>query len=334
MKRSLLSITALLLSILLVACGSSAGAGSGGDTSTGGTDTGSTSSADGSATVDTGPGPDVCQLTCGTNVCGDDGCGGTCGTCANGTMCTNGQCVPDGGCTPEMVAANCADKTCGPDGCGSLCGNCQTDQMCHAITSTCVCAPACDVRECGSDNVCGLSCGDCADGFACNEAGTCIADYPPGPYGTRVGDTIANLTFLTNTGRSVSLKSFYGQEKVMVITSAAGWCTACQAEAQEFVDFNALYDDRGLILFYTLYEDDRGNPIDADYVDHWIEWLELDYPVYQDADFALQPYYTENATPLNMVVTTEDMQIRYQEVGFSEFQVLYWAKKYMFEGND
>lgn len=45
----------------------------------------------------------------------------------------------------------------------------------------------------------------------------------------------------------------------------------------------------------------------------------------------MQDYYDENATPLNMVVTTKDMQIRYVEVGYSDFQVTYWAKKYMYE---
>lgn len=43
---------------------------------------------------------------------------------------------------------------------------------------SCACIPQCDIlaRECGGDG-CGGSCGDCADGFSCdNEPGLCVAD--------------------------------------------------------------------------------------------------------------------------------------------------------------
>jgi len=124
---------------------------------------------------------------------------------------------------------------------------------------------------------------------------------------------------------------------VIILTSAAGWCSVCREEAQAFNDFFGLYDTRGLIIVYTLFEDDRGNPISPEYVQTWIDYFDLDYPVYQDritdGQFAMQPFYDQDATPLNMVVTTKDMQIRYREVGYSDFQVTYWAKKYMFEAN-
>ncbi len=37
-----------------------------------------------------------CVPMCGSNVCGDDGCGGSCGTCSGGTTCQGGQCVGGG----------------------------------------------------------------------------------------------------------------------------------------------------------------------------------------------------------------------------------------------
>ncbi len=39
---------------------------------------------------------DKCSCTCGSKVCGDDGCGGTCGTCKQGLECKNGGCVCNG----------------------------------------------------------------------------------------------------------------------------------------------------------------------------------------------------------------------------------------------
>ena len=79
----------------------------------------------------------------------------------------------------------------------------------------------------------------------------------------------------------------------------------------------------------------RLNPITGDYVQSWIDYFGLTYIVLQDkivdGQFQLQSFYDENATPLNMVVTTADMKIRYRAVGYSAFQVNYWAKKFMFE---
>ena len=329
MKRSLLSVNLLFLSIALLACEgvtNTGGGGSGGRDSGRG-DTGQAATGDVSVAA-----PDVpCEPSCEGKQCGDNGCGGVCGDCDEQTeTCTNDQCVPAGGCAAEVVAVNCQDRACGPDGCGEQCGHCGEGEMCDLASFTCVCAPVCGAQECGVDTVCGASCGSCANGSTC-EDGACVADYPAGPYGNQVGDTIANLEFKTATDRPISLKSFYRQGKVIILTSAAGWCEACKTEAQGFNSFLSLWEERGLALVYTLYEDDVGNPIYPAYINHWIEMLGLDYPVYQDPDFVLQPYYTDNATPLNMVITTADMQIRYLAVGYSELQVEYYAKKYLNE---
>lgn len=37
--------------------------------------------------------PPTCTRTCGSRVCGNDGCGGSCGACGAGTSCENGQCL-------------------------------------------------------------------------------------------------------------------------------------------------------------------------------------------------------------------------------------------------
>jgi hypothetical protein len=235
-------------------------------------------------------------------------------------------------CTEPQRVVNCAGRQCGGDGCGGVCGDCGDGQACNLASAQCECVPDCGARTCGTDPRCGASCGGCDEGSQCSAAGVCELAYPPGPYGTAVGDTIDNLTFYTAEGRAVRLEQFFGREKVIILTSAAGWCSVCRDEAVEFKNFNGLWDDRGLIMVYTLFEDDRGNPISGPFVQAWIDYFDLDYPVYQDRDFQMLPFYDQDATPLNMVVTTKDMQIRYREVGWSQFQVTYWAKKYMAEG--
>jgi hypothetical protein len=61
----------------------------------------------------------TCTPSCGTKVCGGDGCGGSCGTCAGGQTCGS-----DGTCQPHQCTCHpCGKPTfiCDPDN-GCICG--------------------------------------------------------------------------------------------------------------------------------------------------------------------------------------------------------------------
>ncbi|MFH1531704.1 MAG: hypothetical protein ABIK09_13340 [Pseudomonadota bacterium] len=146
-----------------------------------------------------------CIPDCAGKICGSDGCGGSCGDCADGEGCTAaGQCA---GC--DVVCADyecgvmggCDCGTCGEglqcmggmcvagDTCAGACGaqsaaGCYCDEscaeygdccpdvcdQCPELTSCGECVPDCTGKICGSDG-CDGTCGDCAAGEACNEAG-------------------------------------------------------------------------------------------------------------------------------------------------------------------
>ena len=121
----------------------------------------------------------ACTPSCGSNVCGSDGCGGFCGTCPTGQSCSSGQCVA--GCTPS-----CGNNVCGSDGCGGSCGTCPSGQTCTAGQCTGGCTPSCGTNVCGSDG-CGGSCGTCPSGQACTN-GQCVAGCTPDCTGKQCGD--------------------------------------------------------------------------------------------------------------------------------------------------
>jgi hypothetical protein len=98
------------------------------------------------------PGSNSCTPSCGSKVCGSDGCGGTCGTCATGTSCsTAGQCVSNG--TPatcshaicssgtKLVAScdPCAAKICAQD---SYCCSNSWDATCVKEVAS-ICSQSC-----------------------------------------------------------------------------------------------------------------------------------------------------------------------------------------------
>ncbi|TNF34248.1 MAG: hypothetical protein EP329_07450 [Deltaproteobacteria bacterium] len=164
-------------------------------------------------------------------------------------------------------------------------------------------------------------------------------DYPPGPYGTRYLDIIdPELGFYDPWADSYTyVHQFYGDPnvKVLLISSAAGWCTACMLEAWELVDTYDTYHDKGFEILYTLYEDAQSRPLwddvhrresDMALMNDWRDNAGvyigkprrvIDYPLFVDVGFQLNPYYTENATPLTLLVRTSDMRIVYSAVGYS-----------------
>jgi hypothetical protein len=81
----------------------------------------------------------------------------------------------------RVDAKNCTPKTCATlaaqcgtigDGCGGTldCGTCNFGDVC--TNNSCVCAPYCGSRECGSDG-CGGSCGTCGTNETCTTSGQC-----------------------------------------------------------------------------------------------------------------------------------------------------------------
>ena len=125
----------------------------------------------------TGDSGSSCTPSCGSNVCGSDGCGGSCGTCGSGYSCESGQCVAPT-CTPS-----CSGKECGPDGCGGSCGSCSGGESCSS--GQCVApAPATDPGNYGPYSVCNTA-GPSDSGYASSN----IA-YPCGTTGLLPATTL------------------------------------------------------------------------------------------------------------------------------------------------
>ena len=177
---------------------------------------------------------------CTKDICLDDGgCSYevTQGDCGDGNACTaNDQCAA-GQCVGSPVDCDdsnpCTDDSCDPDsGCyydpnENLCNDdnsCTMDDECSSgicqgtpvqcgvgeacINGDCECQSPCGDMECGTDG-CGNPCGSCPDGHPCGPDGICgplPSNCPPmGPYGTAVGDALANATLEDCDGNLYSL---------------------------------------------------------------------------------------------------------------------------------
>lgn len=66
----------------------------------------------------------------------------------------------------------CDGKSCGLGGCGESCGECPDGFVCEESGGCVPCEPSCLCKDCGADG-CGGSCGDCDDGNPCS-GGLCM----------------------------------------------------------------------------------------------------------------------------------------------------------------
>ncbi|HOX43408.1 MAG TPA: redoxin domain-containing protein [Myxococcota bacterium] len=152
--------------------------------------------------------------------------------------------------------------------------------------------------------------------------------YPPGPYGTHLDETVANLAMEEaicdgdqNTGtRPWKLEDFLGAGAVM-ISVHAGWCSVCKTQSESLMaDVVNPYDDQGLKIAMVIFEDashasDRASLLA--YVCGYKSHYGFNFPMLIDPDVeVMAPYFrpTEAGTPLNMLLD-RDMVIRYKVEG-------------------
>ncbi len=167
-----------------------------------------------------------------------------------------------------------------------------------------------------------------ADSGACeNDGGPNLSDRSRYPgFGTGPGDVIAPLSFLNGDGSEMNLGQIYADpsRKVLLMTTSAGWCTACIEEQPKLQQLHAEYGDRGLSVLVVLFEKQDYTPADARLARAWKARYDLDFDVVADPEFIMQPFYPNgdsSATPIILIIDVDTMTILDTMVGFQEAAV-------------
>jgi thiol-disulfide isomerase/thioredoxin len=147
------------------------------------------------------------------------------------------------------------------------------------------------------------------------------SEYPSGPYGTQEGRVVEDLSFVAMDGSPFSLGDVFANEKnrVLLLTSVAGWCQPCVQEQPQLAALHAEYGARGLVVAAAMFENDPLEKATLDHVRSWHGKYKLPYRMVLDADFALDPFYvTKKTPPMNLLVRVDDMKILKVTAGFDE----------------
>jgi hypothetical protein len=270
--------------------------------------------------------------------------------CAANEICDEGVCL--GECADDCSRGQtrcgiggvetCGDydeDTCLEYGGWSACGE---ERFCEAGECVMDCSRQCSrgAQRCAASGAEGIeTCGEydgdaclewgglepCAAGRVCDTAGpACLRPYPPGPYGTTVGEVLTNLCleecicFPTISGKSFCMRDLL-ENKATLIAVHAGWCTACRAQTEDAAQLYQAYRAQGLGMVFVLFEDDReyGNRLALLNYGCWEKGrFGLSFMVAIDPGLQkMRSYFYEGAVPLNIIVD-DDMVIRYVLEGY------------------
>ena len=163
-------------------------------------------------------------------------------------------------------------------------------------------------------------------------AGCDSSSYPAGPYGSEPGTVAQNFCFegvrAPNPERAseqvqdleeLSFGNFYdpsgSRYELILVNSAAIWCSACQVEHQTLPEHASELGGEGLVIVSGLFQDAKRNPATPDDLLAWIETFEPNFPMVLDPDYQLGAYASAETAPLNLVIDARNMQILQKFIG-------------------
>ena len=171
-----------------------------------------------------------------------------------------------------------------------------------------------------------FGCLESGERVRCTEA-TCEQSTAPREgypgYGFDVGDIIAPLEFVNGDGSDFSLADVYqdGSRQLLIISTSAGWCTACIEEQAALETLYGEYRDLGVEILVTVFEKASFEPADARFAEFWKRRYRLTYPVVADPEFKMQDYYPgrdSSVTPIMLIIDVSSMIILERFVGYRE----------------
>jgi hypothetical protein len=160
--------------------------------------------------------------------------------------------------------------------------------------------------------------------------GSCTSgSYPSGPFGTEEGDTLSDACFqgFRDPSRGsdgplerVAFADYYDPNgvrgiRLILINTAAVWCSACRTEHEGLGARTDEYRERGLRIVSTLFQDARRNPASERDLRTWVDTFSSNYAMLLDADYQLGAFASAETAPLNLVVDARTMRIEKKLLG-------------------
>jgi thiol-disulfide isomerase/thioredoxin len=136
--------------------------------------------------------------------------------------------------------------------------------------------------------------------------------YPAPPYGTAQGSRVGPLEFPSVTGPLFSFDRQIFQDdsvKLVLLSTAAGWCTACREEQPALVELFEEHRDDGLLVVLAVFEDNDSSPVTPAFAQGWVNQYGIPFPALIDEFNDFASFYEPTLAPMNMFLDGETMEI-------------------------
>lgn len=156
-------------------------------------------------------------------------------------------------------------------------------------------------------------------------------NYPSGPFGTEEGDTLADACFQgfrdpsrvshsESSLETIAFADYYDPSgskgyQLILINTAAVWCSACRSEHEGLSEKNWEYSPRGLRIVSTLFQDAHGDPATMRDLSAWVDTFDSNYAMVLDPDYQLGDFARAETAPLNLIVDARTMKIEKKLLG-------------------
>jgi hypothetical protein len=166
--------------------------------------------------------------------------------------------------------------------------------------------------------------------LAPSESGCDSGAYPEGPYGLEPDTTAENFCFrgwrrpnatehTTSSLEDISFSTFHDETgdryELLLVNTAALWCSVCQVEHRDLPGRYQAYSPRGLAILTALFQDARSEPAKFDDLRVWVETFSVPFPIVLDPAHQMGAYASAETAPLNLVIDARTMRILQKYVG-------------------
>ena len=158
------------------------------------------------------------------------------------------------------------------------------------------------------------------------------AAYPPEPYGNGEGDVVKPVCFAkgwrdptaagydTSRMEQICFSDFYDPDgkkgvKLLMLNTAAFWCSACKEEHPELPGVYAELHPKGLEILSAVYEKSDRSPTGPDDLALWAKTFGTNFPMVTDPTFKMGFFIDAATAPINVIVNARTMAIEKRYVG-------------------
>jgi hypothetical protein len=156
-------------------------------------------------------------------------------------------------------------------------------------------------------------------------------DYPPGPYGAEVSDTVENLHFEgwldpaaagfdSEAFEPISFADFYNPDaasgpELLLVNTTAVWCQSCRIEHADLPERDRTLGPRGLVILALMYQDGNEQPATPRDLEVWARQFETSFPMALDRDFLMGRFVPADVAPLNLLIDARSMTVLERFIG-------------------